>query len=433
MNFIIKKSRCFLLSAGALLYCINVYSNPVDTGSVALLKKIELADGNTDLQSLSAWINDALNCNSCVADLREILTAKIHDNNQVYTSRPFYTALRIKGYLMTSLSKTGLTNEAAKIATGEIATGHDPYIIAAAIRAIAPSVYHDTAMAAYLIKYLGQGFKDEWVDIENLEVQYPLTAPTSVRLEAIKALQANALQTPEITDALNAIALAKEGSYFYNDTMLINAAALALEKLSDPKSCCAKPGEATETKNWQVSNTSFASPWLQPGERNKLLPAAIRIGDQLNRNISFKKLRGKPLVIAFFYTRCTNPNKCSRTVTELGKLQQVLQQQSMENNVYTGLVSYDPEYDSPERIQKYAAIRGLKLDEQTLAMNIPANYLQELLKSFNIEANYDGSIVNIHDIQLLLFDKNNRFVRMYGQVIWDNNSLISDIKKLQEE
>lgn len=432
MNFVIKKSRCFLLAA-ALLFCINVYSNSLDSGSANLLKKIELADGSTDLQSLSSWINDAANRSDCRADLREILTAKIHDNNPIYTGRPFYTALRIKGYLMTSLSKTGLTNEAAKIVTGEIATGHDPYIIAAAIRAIASSSYHDTLMAAYLVKYLGQGFRDEWVDIENLELQYPLTSPTSVRLEAIKALEANALATPEITAALNAIALAKEGSYFYSDTMLINAATLALEKLSDPKSCCAKPGEVTETKSWQVNNASFASPWLQPGERNKSLPAAIRIGDQLNRNISFKKLRGKPLVIAFFYTRCTNPNKCSRTVTELGKLQQVLQQQSMENNVYTGLVSYDPEYDSPDRIQKYAATRGLKLDEQTLAMNIPANYLQELLKSFNIEANYDGSIVNIHDIQLLLFDKNNRFVRMYGQVIWDNNSLISDIKKLQEE
>ena len=326
MNFsIIKKSWLVLYVAG-FCFSVNAYSNFTDTTHAALLKKIELADGTTDLKSLSAWTNDALSCTDCLADLREILTAKIHDHNSIYSGRPFYTALRIKGYLMGVLSKTGLTSEAAKIVTGEIASGHDPYVIAAAIRAISTSVYHDTIMAGYLVKYIGKGFHDEWVDIENLEVEYPLQSPTSVRLEAIKALQANALLTPGITDALNTIALAKEGSYFYSDTLLIQAATLAMEKLSDPTSCCANPNEETAAIAWQVTNASFASPWLQPGERNKSLPQSIRIGDQLNRNISFKKLRGKPLAIAFFYTRCTNPNKCSRTVTELGKLQQVLQQ-----------------------------------------------------------------------------------------------------------
>ncbi len=425
----------FIIIAFALMQ-LKTFANKngADSSNNSLLQKIQSADASVAAKDFAAWVSEAAACEACTDDLKKVLTAKLHDYDALYKNRAFYEAIRLKGFIAYNLSLTGLTDEAASLLTGEIATGHDAYIVAASLRALSTYIYKDSAALPYLLNYLTKNvLRDEYVDIEKYELENPLTSKTSVKKEALAAIKANAIETDEVKIVLEAIAYPEQGTYYANDTELQQKAKEVLASFAEEKpSCCTKKQEQ-EPLLFAADESYFTTKWLQDKERKSTLPSNIRINDQFGRSISFKKLKGKPMLMAFFYTRCINPNKCSRTVTELGKLQAVLQQQYISSNINIGLVSYDPEYDSPERIKNYAASRGLKADENMLAMNIPEAQLHQLMDAFKIEANYDGNIINIHDVQLLLFDKDNRFVRMYGHIIWNNDDVINDIQKLITE
>ncbi len=65
-------------------------------------------------------------------------------------------------------------------------------------------------------------------------------------------------------------------------------------------------------------------------------------------------LSGRPTLLALFYTRCTNPAKCSLTITRLAAL--VAEPGPRTSGVVA--MSYDPAYDSPSRLRRYGTERG---------------------------------------------------------------------------
>ena len=417
-----------------VLIQITSFANKADSSYNFLLQKIKLADASVTAKDFAVWISEAAACEECTDELKNILTIKLHDYDALYKSRAFYEAMRLKGFIAYNLSLTGLTKESASLLTGEIATGHDAYLVAASLRALSTYIYKDSAILTYLLDYLTKNIiHDEYVDIEKYELEYPLTSQTSVKKEALTAIQVNGVETEEVKIVLEAIAYPQQGTYYANDNDLQQKAKEVLASFAEDKPSCCNKKQEQQPLLFSADEAYFATKWVDEKERKNTLPSNIHINDQFGRTISFKKLKGKPMLMAFFYTRCINPNKCSRTVTELGKLQQLLQQQNISDNVNISLISYDPEFDSPDRIKNYATSRGLTPGENMLAMNIPEAQLHQLMDDLKVEANYDGNIVNIHDVQLLLFDKNNKFVRMYGHIIWNNDEVVKDITKLVNE
>ncbi len=70
-------------------------------------------------------------------------------------------------------------------------------------------------------------------------------------------------------------------------------------------------------------------------------------------------LAGRPTVLAFFYTRCMNPARCSLTITRLAGLAR-----SGDESRNVVAMTYDPGYDSPERMRRYGADRGFPFGER---------------------------------------------------------------------
>ena len=62
----------------------------------------------------------------------------------------------------------------------------------------------------------------------------------------------------------------------------------------------------------------------------------------------------------FFYTRCDNPAKCPLTMYKFGSLQRLLQESELGDAIGTAAITYDPEYDRPERLLQYAQSWGAK-------------------------------------------------------------------------
>jgi protein SCO1/2 len=178
---------------------------------------------------------------------------------------------------------------------------------------------------------------------------------------------------------------------------------------------------------------STVTEWLQPADRKTRFPAGYRFTDQDGHAKSSKALQGKPSVVSFFFTRCDNPNKCPLIVRTFGTLQSELKAAGIESLVNLALVTYDPLYDTPARLRRYADELGLRFNPTTVMLRSEPNEKNKLFEDLDVAVNFDSRGVNIHRIQLLLLDTQGRIARVYHSLIWDNPAVLRDLKTLLAE
>ncbi|WP_345801336.1 SCO family protein [Microbacterium sp. AZCO] len=120
---------------------------------------------------------------------------------------------------------------------------------------------------------------------------------------------------------------------------------------------------------------------------------AIAVEDQDGRAQTLADLLEEETVLAFFYTRCMNPQRCSLTITRLAALA------GGERAVVA--MSYDPAFDSPARLRRYGAERGFRFgDRARLVRTVDA--WPVVRKLFGLRVGYGPATVNEHARELFL-------------------------------
>jgi cytochrome oxidase Cu insertion factor (SCO1/SenC/PrrC family) len=192
--------------------------------------------------------------------------------------------------------------------------------------------------------------------------------------------------------------------------------------------CAAEPdSESPDAQEYRRSK------WLAPGERGG--PGALRlhVTDQEGKTHELAGLCDRPTALSFLYTRCTNPNKCPRVVAEMGRLQGLLEAAKLDSRVRILVMTYDPEYDTPARLRRYGEQHGLRFTPNVMMLRPDGREKDRFFDRLQVAVNYDAAGVNLHGVQLFLFDREGRFVRRYQSVFWDNKEVLDDLKRLTEE
>lgn len=76
--------------------------------------------------------------------------------------------------------------------------------------------------------------------------------------------------------------------------------------------------------------------------------------DQSSASVSLASLRGKVVAVTFIYTRCPLPDYCPRMVENFRAIRTRFAER-MDRDLVLLTVSFDPKYDTPERLAAYAA------------------------------------------------------------------------------
>jgi cytochrome oxidase Cu insertion factor (SCO1/SenC/PrrC family) len=197
--------------------------------------------------------------------------------------------------------------------------------------------------------------------------------------------------------------------------------------------CCNKSSNEVSTIYSSSNPDSLVTAWLPPQERTKSLPIDLDLTDQSGRKLRFADLVGTPVAMSFIYTRCTNPNKCARIADTLSQLQRQLVQTGLTNRIILALMTYDPDYDLPERLEHFGVSHGLRFDQGVTMLRPEPAVKDRFFNDWQVAVNYNDGGVNIHGIQLLLFDKEGRWVRTYHTLLWDNSKVVEDLKHLAAE
>jgi protein SCO1 len=148
-----------------------------------------------------------------------------------------------------------------------------------------------------------------------------------------------------------------------------------------------------------------------------------------NRFTSSDFFTAKPTVVVFFYSRCSNPNKCSLSVTRLAQLQELLKKSGIYDRVNTAAITYDPGYDQSARIKAYGMARGFLFSKNHRMLRSTGGF-ENLAAYFDNGVNFSGTIVNEHRIELYLLDGRGKIKEAHTQLQWQPEMILDKIKKL---
>jgi protein SCO1 len=196
------------------------------------------------------------------------------------------------------------------------------------------------------------------------------------------------------------------------------------------RDCCEAPNLAAMIPDGEKYRRST---WLGPDARGTEGVLDLKATDQDGRTLRLTDLRGRPVALSFLYTRCTNPNKCPLVAVQMARLEELLKSEGLDTWVRLLILTYDSAFDTPERLKQYGLRHGLRFTPDVLMLRPDDQEKDRFLDRLQVAVNYNAEGVNLHGLQLFLFDDRGRFVRRYQSVLWDNAEVLADLKRLAQE
>jgi protein SCO1/2 len=155
---------------------------------------------------------------------------------------------------------------------------------------------------------------------------------------------------------------------------------------------------------------------------------ATQLQDQDGAVFSFGDFfPGRPSVLAFFYTRCMNPNKCSLTITKLARLQNRLAAQALQSRFNVAAITYDPAFDSPSRLHAYGADRGLVFDDRNRLLRTTGTF-EPFQRWLDLGVGYGTTTVNQHRLDIVVLDDKGCRSAQIARVQWDEDEIIAALE-----
>jgi len=139
------------------------------------------------------------------------------------------------------------------------------------------------------------------------------------------------------------------------------------------------------------------------------------------------------MAVSFVYTRCANPLKCRRAAVSMAGLRSLAESAGILDRIRLVLITYDPAWDTPVRVTRYARDIGLAVDDRTLFLIPNVDDRQSLFRDLRVPVSFNADGVAIHAVQLLLLDKQGRLARSYRTLIWNNEEVLTDLRRLDAE
>jgi protein SCO1/2 len=294
----------------------------------------------------------------------------------------------MRGWVLLALARRGLPDAALVFVLEELETGVDPYLVAAAARALRSRAGPRAEFVPRILRALENvGFHDDLVSLDGYGAYVVGEGGTTAVKELEETLR-------WIEDGVPAVD-------------------------REEVDCC----------------DGFAGlgrrSWKRAKDREAALDA-VTFEDQDGRTTTYRDFfRGRPAMVVFFYTRCENPQKCSLTIAKLAQAQKLLAERGQDDRVRTAAITYDPAFDLPARMEGYGRSRGVRMDPDHRMFRCTSGF-DDLRRCFGLGAGFVGSLVNRHRIELFLVDSAGRISASFERLHWDVAEVVSDATALAD-
>lgn len=336
-------------------------------------------------------------------DGADALVALLPEQSPVYDGLGSGETERARAHIFAALADQALPAAALPFILEELETGADPAATAAAAMALrgAPGPVADAE--ALLLKAANR--------LAVADSPFPLGPGTALQ-EVLATLAGLPSAGKASVAALEQMLAGGTLSAVVRVQAQQTLAGLRTRAASPPPSCCA-------TK----AGRPAAEPAPLDGRR-------VRLQDQSGAHLVFADFFGaEPSVLAFFYTKCMNPERCSLTVTKLGRLQARLAALGLAERVRVAAISYDPDYDQPQRLSDYGTQRGFRFDARNRFFRTEGP-VEPLRAHFDLGVGYGPSTVNRHRLELFVLDAQGALAASFTRRLWDEEEVVDTVAAL---
>jgi protein SCO1/2 len=127
--------------------------------------------------------------------------------------------------------------------------------------------------------------------------------------------------------------------------------------------------------------------------------------DQRGTSVRLSDLRGRVVVVTFIYTRCPLPDYCPRMVTNLAAVRDRFRAR-LGQDVTLLTVTFDPQYDTPERLAAYARLHNADIPGWHFLTG-DAEGIKQVCAAFGVEYWPDSGLIT-HTLQTAVIDREGR-------------------------
>lgn len=149
--------------------------------------------------------------------------------------------------------------------------------------------------------------------------------------------------------------------------------------------------------------------------------------NQDGETVHLSDLKGKPVLMSFIYTRCPMPTMCPLTTKQFVNVQNQLSAAEKQATALV-LLSFDPEYDTPEVLRRYGVQYGVDLTNLSLWTGDKQNVF-DLTDSYNMWYKAeDGEYA--HRTFSVVLDAEGKYVSDLRGADWDPKAAVELLRSL---
>ncbi len=364
---------------------------------IGLLSEKQLNHSTSELE-FAAFI-DRLRTDSKHKDIIRLLS----ERHPVYKGRTAKTMVRMRGYAIASFEAMGLPRASLPYITEILENSFEPYLVAASAKGLRGAKEPLAYTSVYLVRAILNIMKrDAPISFEDYRPKWPLKQFTTAMFEILETLR---WMGAYAGSALPELRMLQNGYNDYlnqstKDRLQDTIHAIESDTRKVDLSCCDVNAIMASEEAWEKDGYQTVRPGLE-------------LEDQSGRQLEWKDyFQGKYSVVVFFYTRCLNPRKCTRTIFNLVDIQNEIKQAGLGADVRTAAITYDADFDSAEALETYGNSRQFQFSDDHRMFRVPDEF-PELRQAFQLGVNYNGKVVNDHRIELFLLDEKGQIVKSF--------------------
>lgn len=347
----------------------------------------------------------------------------LSERHVVYDERGTSKSVRIKGYALASFEKLGLPMHGVTYVLEELESGRDAYLVGAAARALRGFKKPGPQFVPYLFMALNNiRLHDDSMSFDEFRPSWPLSNPTSAQKEIFKTF---GWLRGYAKAAIPELEVYKDNGVDF-DPETRREIDIAIRSIESDKrdldlSCCEDI----------LNNTNTVNKRKIIYRKRKSIKKLI-VENQFGEQQELEHYLGRtPTVVAFFYTRCMNPKKCTLTINKLSHLHLRLKEQNIIDSANIIAFTYDPSYDSAERMLIFGKNRGLEFDDNVQMLRTTNHEdFEQISDHFQLGVNYSGNTVSFHRIELFLLDDNGVVSRSYTRHQWKLDQIVENVQEM---
>ena len=343
------------------------------------------------------------------------LTSLLRESHAIYDQRSTAAIVRMRGWILLALAQVGLPPDGVIFVLEELDAGHDGYLVAAAARALRSSAPR-AEFAPFILQAVGNmRYRDDAVAFDSYGAYATSSDATTPIRELLITLAWLGPLARDIAPRLVELRAAGSGV----SKKLLPDIDRAVEAIGRGP---ARPA-GSDCCEWRSSLGSVLR-WPFGERADSGAVRAVEFEDHNGISTTYGQFfTGQPSIVAFFYTRCDNPQKCSLTVAKLARVQRLLAERGIAGQVRTAAITYDPGFDLPSRLLAYGRGRQMLMDDGHRLLRA-TNGIEPLRRYFRLGVNFVESLVNRHRIEIYVLDAAGRISASFSRIHWDEREVV---------